>query len=388
MTEHPPQHSRHDRTLYSLATYQNGRAFKPAETQSATGLPVIKIAELNNGITETTGRCAGIVEAKHRVDRGDLLFAWSGSVGVHLYNGPTAALNQHIFKCTAVEDVDQRFLRYLLESQVPIFKGIVEDKRTTMGHVQVADLKRLKVPLPSLPTQAAVADVLCALDGHIQALQELQRTLSETVLAACGSAIEGRRGTETLSLSKAVRLVNGGAYTKGATGTGRMVVRIKELNSGPSETTVYNDIEVPPEKTVFPGDVLFAWSGSLGIWRWFGDEAIVNQHIFKVLEGEHPVWLGWVHINRELAAFREIAAGKATTMGHITKEHLERAQVPALATDEVSKVAQVVEPIWEHQLHAGRQLRALQELRAFLLPRLVSGDLAVSEGAPVLEAVS
>lgn len=376
----PLQAARQDRSLHSLAAYQNGRVFKPSETQSPVGLPVIKIAELNNGITEATGRFAGVIEPKFRVDPGDLLFAWSGSVGVHLYDGPPAVLNQHIFKCTAAADVDQKFLRYMLESQVPVFKDIVEDKRTTMGHVQVADLKRLEVSLPPLPIQESIAEVLCTLDRRIQTLYELQYTIGELVVASCEAAFERQTSIETLPLSKAARLVNGGAYTKGATGTGRMVVRIKELNSGASETTVYNDIEVPAEKTTFPGDVLFAWSGSLGVWRWYGDEAIINQHIFKILAGEHPVWLCWVHALRGLEAFRDIAAGKATTMGHITRDHLDRTLVPALSREEITALATTVEPLWEYQLVIGRQLSALEELRRFLVPRLVSGELRVLDG--------
>lgn len=40
-------------TLYDLATWKNGLAFKKIDF-SATGKPVIKIAELNNGIGSNT----------------------------------------------------------------------------------------------------------------------------------------------------------------------------------------------------------------------------------------------------------------------------------------------------------------------------------------------
>ena len=39
-------------SLYSLATWKNGAAFKNVIT-SPTGKPIIKIAELNNGISGT-----------------------------------------------------------------------------------------------------------------------------------------------------------------------------------------------------------------------------------------------------------------------------------------------------------------------------------------------
>jgi type I restriction enzyme S subunit len=110
---------------------------------------------------------------------GDLLFAWSGSVGVYKWDGPEAALNQHIFRVTAREGVDQTFLRYLLEGQLPTFQRVVDDQATTMGHVKVADLKRLQVNLPPLTEQRAIAHVLGSLDERIELNRHMSQTLEE-----------------------------------------------------------------------------------------------------------------------------------------------------------------------------------------------------------------
>jgi len=154
------------RTLFELADYQNGMAFRPTDTRG-DGLPIIKIAELNGGIGPSTGRAKGEVDARKVIHSGDLLFAWSGSVGVYRWSGPEAVLNQHIFKVTSRNGVDQRFLQYLLESQLPTFQRLVDDQATTMGHVKVSDLKRLKVLVPPLPEQRAIASILGSLDDDI-----------------------------------------------------------------------------------------------------------------------------------------------------------------------------------------------------------------------------
>jgi len=165
--------------LWDIAEYINGRATKPSEL-SPDGVPVIKIAELNRGITGETDRIPpDLVGQKHWVNPGDLLFAWSGSVGVYRYDGPKAALNQHIFRVVAKPGVDQRFLQYLLLSCMPVFALRVQDKRTTMGHVTRKDLEHLKVYLPSLPEQRAIAHILGTLDDKI----ELNRRMSETLEA-------------------------------------------------------------------------------------------------------------------------------------------------------------------------------------------------------------
>src|SRR2546429_7189544 len=85
-------------TLWNLAEYANGRAFKPTDF-SKVGLQVIKITELKYGVSEDTTRYAGSYEDKHLLRKDDLLFAWSGnpetSLDVFRWHGGKALLNQH-----------------------------------------------------------------------------------------------------------------------------------------------------------------------------------------------------------------------------------------------------------------------------------------------------
>jgi type I restriction enzyme S subunit len=98
--------------------------------------------------------------------------------------------------------------------------------------------------------------------------------------------------------------------------------------------------------------------------------------------------MGWIHILDELERFQDIAAGKATTMGHITKDHLERTMVPTFSAEELEVLSSQVEPLWDAQLQAGRELHALQAVRAQLLPALVSGELRVAAAEQLVEAAT
>ena len=84
-----------------------------------------------------------------------------------------------------------------------------------------------------------------------------------------------------------------------------MVIRIAELNSGPGgAATVYNDTTADAENTAYPGDLLFAWSGRLDVYRWHGDEVLVNQHIFKVVCETHPQWFVHYHLEEAMPLFQ------------------------------------------------------------------------------------
>lgn len=284
----------------------------------------------------------------------------------------------------ASKDRDTRFTAALLSNL-----GLEErNSHSAVPGLSRDDAHSIEIEVPPLSIQRNISAVLGCLNDKVDQCRLVQDTLGDLIIAECHAAFEARPDMGEMTLPEAVKLVNGGAYTKGASGTGRMVVRIKELNSGPSETTVYNNIKVPDDKTVNPGDVLFAWSGSLGVWRWYRDQAIVNQHIFKLIPNEQPVWLGWVHVRDALENFQDIAAGKATTMGHITKDHLVRTKVPKLSAEELAALTQRVQPLWDYQLRMGREVQTLKELRDFLLPRLLSGELRVAAAEEMAEAAS
>lgn len=250
---------------------------------------------------------------------------------------------------------------------------------TVQTTLNLRDLRRVAVPLPRPEERDAIADVLGALDEKIESNRRLAETCRELIrleLEARGNATW--RETPVSGLA---RFVNGGAYTNGASGTGRMVIRIAELNKGAGGSTVYNDIDAPDDRIARPGDLLMAWSGSLGIHIWLGEEAVINQHIFKVVPDGVPPWLVFDRLERLMPEFRQIAADKATTMGHIKRHHLDDALVRVPVGRDRAELDALLGPNWSRALAADIESSTLSSLRDLLLPELLSGRLRV----PVVE---
>ena len=181
---HPvfPKHWR-SRVLHSMATWVNGLAFKRIQF-SATGRPVIKIAEIKGGISGQTRFTQQTFDDSVFVRPGDLLFSWSGqpetSIDAFWWRGPEGWLNQHVFRVTPGEGLDTTFFYYLLRYLKPNFVGIARNKQTTgLGHVTKRDLENLEAAYPDLPEQRAIAHVLGTLDDKI----ELNRWMNETLEA-------------------------------------------------------------------------------------------------------------------------------------------------------------------------------------------------------------
>ncbi|MDX2918665.1 restriction endonuclease subunit S [Streptomyces sp. NE06-03C] len=255
------------------------------------------------------------------------------------------------------------------------------------GLVQpVATVKSFKVPVPSLDEQRSVVAVLGALDDKIAVNERIATTADDLSRALFGEVLlKSVDGFSDQPLSAVAEFINGRAFTKGATGTGRMVVRIAEINSGPGVSTVYNEIDVPDRHLARPGDLLFAWSGSLTAARWFRPEAIINQHIFKCIPRDgYPIWLVSQLVHRKLDEFRSIAADKATTMGHIQRRHLDE-PVPVPGPKTLGALDRVISPLWERALVAEQESLSLATLRGTLLPQLMSGRIRVKDAEKIVE---
>jgi type I restriction enzyme S subunit len=305
---------------------------------------------------------------------GDILLSVRAPVGKVNIANHECAIGRGLMAVRTKSSEDQLYLSYLLESLGTAWEAHSNDG-TMFANLSKSALA--SVPLYWPENREQIGNTFHVIDQRIENCQSLVGIIGSLISSYCQEAISNSESDTKISLAEAANFVNGGAFTKNASGTGKIVIRIKELNSGVSESTVYNDIVVPDGKTAFPGDVLFAWSGSLGIYRWYKDEAIINQHIFKVLPGSHPVWLCWFHISQALEDFQDIASGKATTMGHITKDHLERTKVLNLGKDSISHLARKVEPLWKYQLQLGREIEKLLEIRNFILPKLISGEIQI-----------
>ena len=295
-----------------------------------------------------------------------------------------------------LEGVNHVFVNYFLKSPIATGWFTARLQGSVTQKINLGTLREIPVPMPSRSTQEAIAEVLGALDDKIEANTRLTHLCDELWFGELTRVLNGWDADSSVllsgwchvALSSLAHFVNGRNFTKDATGTGRMVVRIAELNSGPGRSTVYNDVEVPVDHVVTPGDLLFAWSGSLTVQRWYRPEAIVNQHIFKVVPHSGiPKWLVHGYLLQLLPWYRQVAADKATTMGHIQRSHLdEQVVLPDQTTRR--ELDERCDPLWERGLSAERESLVLAQLRDTLLPPLLSGELRVRDAeALVGEAV-
>ena len=261
------------------------------------------------------------------------------------------------------------------------FMSTVSGVGGSLLRARPAHVARIKVPLPPLPEQRRIAEILDKADAlrakRRTALAQLDTLTQSIFLEMFGDPATNPKGWPTRRLDTACSLVNGRAFKPEEwEEEGLPIIRIQNLNDT-SKPFNYTTQSLPNRFRVRPGDILFSWSGtpgtSFGCFRWRGPEGWLNQHIFNVrlsgaLEGDYFI----AHVNLKLVELIAKAHG-GVGLQHVTKgmvdetmlmtppAHLQIefcrrvAGVEALATDQRASLRDL------DSLFASLQYRAFRE---------------------------
>ena len=160
---------------------------------------------------------------------------------------------------------------------------------------------------------------------------------------------------------------------------GLPVLKIKELRQESCDDS--SDLCSPNIKTEYivnNGDVIFSWSGSLIVDFWCGGTCGLNQHLFKVTSTKYDKWFYYAWTKYHLARFIEVAVDKATTMGHIKRDELQKAEVFIPSDEDYNILGSKLQPMYDLIIANRIESQKLATLRNELLPKLIYGELDVS----------
>lgn len=188
-------------------------------------------------------------------------------------------------------------------------------------------------------------------------------------------------GWEVTSLIDVASFKNGIACQKyfpkgGETGSFK-VIKIREFSSGLDENSDIVTSDIPKDLIIQDGDVLFSWSATLDVKIWTGGVGALNQHIFKVDSKEYPKSFYYFKVLGYLEHFKMIAELRKTTMGHITRAHLESSHVPLPLKNLIEQLDLSLKPLLDKIITLRKESQKLAELRDWLLPMLMNGQVTV-----------
>ena len=152
----------------------NGRAFSPSEW-TTSGLPIVRIQNLNNP-SAIFNYCDEKIDEKFHIDKGELLFAWSGtpgtSFGAHIWKGGRALLNQHIFRVLFDELlIDKKFFRLALNDRLNSFISKAHGG-VGLRHITKSKFEETEILFPPLAEQDRIATKVEALLNRVDSVSQ------------------------------------------------------------------------------------------------------------------------------------------------------------------------------------------------------------------------
>jgi len=190
--------------LGEIASYQNGYAFKP-DDWSNKGLPIIRIQNLNDPGKDYNYYDGDDVDERYFVQDGDVLIAWSASLGVYVWNRGDAWLNQHTFKVNFENDeVDKSYFVYAIQEVLKKIENKLHG--STMKHITKKKFLKLKIPLPSLSEQKAIVAKLDRaqrlIDIDKEMLAKYDALIQSVFLEMFGDPVTNPKGWERVPFKK------------------------------------------------------------------------------------------------------------------------------------------------------------------------------------------
>lgn len=318
-----------------------------------------------------------------KFESGSVLFTCIGStIGKSGIATEDLTSNQQINAITVNEQNDNEFLFYQLQRNYKQIKLLAGEQAVPI--LNKSQFEQIKLVTAPLPEQKAIADCLSTWDKAIEKQNAVIAKKELSKKALMQQLLSGKKRLKGFSdewrevkLGQVCNLVNGMAFKPSEwANSGIPIIRIQNLN-GSSEFNLF-DGEVQSRYLVNHGDLLFAWSGSkgtsFGAFRWFKEQAVLNQHIFNVLPKNGLERDFAFQLLSYLTIGIERKAHGSAGLVHVTKKQLEdeKMNIPN-SKEEQTAIARVLQCADDEIQLLKNKLDQLKEQKKGLMQVLLTG---------------
>ena len=161
---------------------------------------------------------------------------------------------------------------------------------------------------------------------------------------------------KTVPLASICRVINGRAYKQDELLEWGKYPVLRVGNFFSNREWYYSDLELEEDKYCDNGDLLYAWSASFGPKIWDGGKVIYHYHIWKMVPDQNLIDKRFLyhildHDTEEIKA----QGGRGIAMIHITKEGIEKRQIPLPPLEIQKEIVAEIEG-WQKIIEGARQV--------------------------------
>lgn len=377
----------------------------------ADGVPVIRGSNLTSDLTKFVSDSFVFVSTQQaqnypaqHVRAGDLVFTCWGTVGQVALIPDDGPYDQYVISNKQlklrpdVSRTDSRFLYYYFASSAMVEYIRNRAIGSAVPGINLGILKGLPVVLPPLEAQRKIAAMLSAYDDliennnrRIKLLEEMAQRIyrewfvdfrypgHEAVPLVDSELGPIPEGWVAAPLFEVAEVTFGYPFKSELFNSdyGLPVIRIRDIPNGESGTLT------PEEPSgiyrVSDGDILIGMDGNFHMGRWSAGEAWLNQRVTRLRVTSKAVcrYALFLALEKPIGDWNQAIVG--TTVAHLGKSHLELVKIPVPPLSLEMQLSALLDPMFDLEITLRKSNRNLRKARDILLPRLISGEIDVTD---------
>lgn len=320
------------------------------------------------------------------LDKGDIIISARGTVGEIAIIPYPMAFNQSCYGLRAKKEIiDESFLYYLLKHNIRILK------KNTHGSVFDTITKdtfnEIEVDVPALECQKKIAFLLSDYDEKIELNDKINNNLEQQMEALYKSwfiDFEPFKGAKPENWSKTdiysiANIIYGAPFSSklfNTDGIGKPIIRIRDLKN--QEFVTYTTEEHPKGHLIQPGDIIVGMDGEFRPYIWGNESAWLNQRVC-IFENKRPKGKAFVFFTIKPLLNVIEQTQVATTVIHIGKKDYDAFEITLPDKTSLDRFDEITAPMIDQIVTNRLENKRLATLRDALLPKLMSGELDVSD---------
>ena len=373
-------------------------------SKEETSLPLLRIADMKNGTKEVFVKEE--IPQRFIAHPEDIIYTRTGNVGL-VFRNNYGVMHNNCFSVTPndADELSRDFLYYALQNKTFFDTANALARGAAQPDLPHTSFNSIEFAYPSLFVQERIAYILSRYDSLIENYQKQIKLLEEAAqrlykewfvdLRFPGhentNIIDGvPEGWEKKKLSELFSFVRGKSYTsKELSDEGTIMVNLKNIQSfGGYKSDVEKHFigTFKEEQTLMKGDLIMGVTdmtqerrlvGSVALIPDFKETATFSMDLIKLISFKLPnIYLycamRYGDVSRQIAPL-----ANGVNVLHLKPEAISNIEMVVASDSIIEKFVSYTSKTIERILSLQSQLRLLTEARDRLLPKLMSGEMAV-----------
>lgn len=355
-----------------------------------TGTPIVTVEHLGNRVftEQNLPRVSDSDKArliKYTLSTGDIVFSRVGSVDRCSYVDKSHDGWMFSGRCLRVrptELVDSLYLYYYfcLEETKQFVRNIAVG--ATMPSINTKLLGEVEIALPDLNNQKRIAAVLSSLDDKIENNQKLNDNLQQQAAALFANFYD--QAETEVGFTEMIQILGGGTPKTGESSywNGDIPFFTPKDVGFPytltTEKTITEEGLAHCNSRLYPINTVFVTArGTVGKVGLPGVPMAMNQSCYALVGKDTHQLLVYFYTLKAVDRLKHKASG--AVFDAITTRDFEAENIMKLSDDDTKAFLDVAEPIYQAVLNNSIENLRLSELRDSLLPKLMNGEIDVTD---------